>query len=571
MLVGLLLKNFAIAKKVELAFNSRLVVITGETGAGKTILMKALSVACGGSAGGDVIRRDSEKAQIEASFTLDDSERAKSKLSEYGLIEEDDIAVLSRTILGKLGNRTKGNINGHFVPIKILNEIGKSLVDMHGQHEVQSLLKVENHLRILDRFGGKEVLSLKESVHKKYQLLNKLVAEIDKLTEENRKYKKERDFIEFEINELEEANLSAEEEEELKREEKILSNTQEFAELIESSKTLLTQRENGSILDLLDDFIDNVREASEINPLLSDILTRAERIRAEIKDFDRELSEFESENLFDPERLAEIENRLSFLSTLKIKYRKEIPELISYLRELKERYESFSSLSEEIRQKEREREKLIAELENDCEKLSEMRRNTAKLFEESVMKELKDLAMEHAKFKVEINNVPDDNGLRVSGTRVKLFPFGTDLAEFKISPNPGEGFKPLTLIASGGELSRIMLAIKRVIAEVDEIPTLAFDEVDAGIGGKTGEKVAEKLFEISRYRQVICITHLPQIASLPAEHFVVEKEVKGAETFLSVKKLSEEERVKEIARMISGTNITNTTIRQAKELLGRWK
>ncbi len=568
MLVGLFLKDFAIAKKVELAFNSRLIVITGETGAGKTVLMKALSAACGSSVPGDVVRGDSDKAQVEASFTLNDSERAKSKLLEYELLEEDDIAILSRTIYR---NRTKGNINGHFVPIKILNEIGRTLIDMHGQHEVQTLLRVENHLYVLDRFGGKDLLSLREQIHKKYLLLEKLKAEIRDLKEEDQKYRKERDFIEFEIKELEDANLTPDEEEELRKEEKILSNSQEFSELIESSKLILTQREEGSVLDLLDNFIDNIRRASEIDPALSDMVLRAEEIRSEIKDFDRELSEFGAENIFDPERLSEIENRLSFLSTLKIKYRKEIPELIEYLSELKEKSQTFASLSEEIEAKEREVSNLISELEEECTRLSKMRQDTARLFEEKVVKELKDLAMEHARFKVDLKSMPDDSGIIVSGERVKLFPFGVDLVEFLISPNPGEGFKPLASIASGGELSRIMLAIKRVIAEVDDIPVLAFDEVDAGIGGKTGEKVAEKLFEISRYRQVICITHLPQIASLPAEHFVVEKEVKNGETFLSVKKLDINERVKEIARMISGTNVTETTLKQAKELLGRWK
>ncbi len=568
MLVGLLLKNFAIAQKTELAFDSNLIVITGETGAGKTILMKALSAACGGSVGSDVIRKNSEKAQVEASFTLKNSEKAKNILSKYDLIDEDEVVILSRTIYE---NRTKGNVNGHFVPIKILNELGRALVDMQGQHEVQTLLKTENHLDVLDRFGGKEILTLRERVHKNYMLLKQLHSEIARLEEEDRKYREERDFIEFEIRELEEANLSENEEEELKKEEKILANSQEFSDLIESSKAILTQGENASVLDLIESFVDNIRRAAEINPTLSDILSRAEQIKSEIKDFDRELTEFESENLFDPERLVEIENRLSFLSTLKIKYRKEIPELIQYLNELKEKSKSFSSLSAEIESRKKKLESVIGELEKDCENLSSLRLKTAGLFEEKVLRELKDLAMEHAKFKVEIRQVPDENGVTVFGKKLKLFPFGTDIVEFKIAPNPGEGFKSLSSVASGGELSRIMLAIKRVIAEVDDIPTLAFDEVDSGIGGKTGEKVAEKLFEISKYRQVICITHLPQIASLPGEHFTVEKEVRDGETFLSVRKLKEEERVKEIARMISGSNITDTTIKQAKELLGRWK
>ncbi len=568
MIVGLLLKDFAIAKKVELAFDSNLIVITGETGAGKTILMKAIATACGSSISSDVIRSNAEKAQVEASFTLDGSENAKAVLLKYDLLEEDNVLILSRTVYG---SRTKASVNGHFVPIKILNEIGRKLIDMHGQHDVQTLLKPENHLDVLDRFGGPEMLSLREEIHKEFLLLRELKNEIKRLEEEDQKYRQERDFIEFEINELENANLSPDEEEELRKEEKILSNSQEFAELIESSKMLLTQNEEASILDLVDKFIDFLSEASRINPDLNDILTRAEQIKTEIRDFDRELSEFEAENIYDPEKLSQIQERLSFLSTLKIKYRKEIPELIDYLNELKEKSESFSSLSEEIETKKSEVESLISSLEEKCAKLNELREQTARVFEQKVLAELKDLAMEHAEFRVQITQIPDKDGILVHGKCVKLFPFGTDVVEFRIAPNPGEGFKPLASVASGGELSRIMLAIKRVIAKVDNIPTLAFDEVDAGIGGKTGEKVAEKLYDISKYRQVICITHLPQIASLPAEHFVVEKKVENGETFLTVKKLTENERVKEIARMISGTNVTDTTIKQAEELLRRWR
>ncbi len=567
MLVGLMLRNFAIAKKIELAFDSRLIIITGETGAGKTILMKALSAAAGSSINGDVVRSGADKAQVEASFLLDDSENAKKVLQKYDLFDEDGVAILSRTIFP---NRTKAGINGHFVPVKVLGEVGSKLIDMHGQHEVQTLLKTENHLSVLDRFGGQKLLELREKVHNEYALLKKINAEIKSLEEEDGKYREEKDFIEFEIAELEKANLNPDEEEELKKEERILSNSQEFAELLESSKMLLSQTEGASIVDLLDSFIDNISRAASINPALNELLNRAEEIRSEIKDFDRELSEFESENIFDPERLAEIEERLSFLSTLKIKYRKEIPELIDYLAELKEKFASFSSLSEEIEKLKSDREKLISVLSEDCAALSEMRKETAAVFEKSVLAELKDLAMENAEFKVSIESLESEEGIPINGKKLKLFPYGTDTVEFKIAPNPGDTLKPLGSVASGGELSRIMLAIKRVIAKVDEVPTLAFDEVDAGIGGKTGEKVAEKLFEISKYRQVICITHLPQIASLPGEHFVVEKEVKNGETFLTVKKLSYKERVKEIARMISGSNVTETTIKQAEELLRRW-
>ncbi len=567
MLLGLLLSNFAIAKKIELSFDSNLVIITGETGAGKTVIMKALSAACGGSVTSDVIRSNTEKAQVEASFSLNEENKAKSVLKNYDLLEGDNIVILTRTIRR---NRTKAGINGHFVPLKILQDVGRSLVDMHGQHEVQSLLNENNHIDILDRFGGSELLTLKERVKEEISRLKDINAKIGELTEQDKKYREEREFINFEIAELRKADLKEGEEESLKEEEKLLTNAQELSDLINESRFIISQSDSYSLIDQMDKLLANIENASRISNEFSSLIDRLENLRSELRDIDRELSNFSSESLFDPERLSEIEERLSLLSALKMKYRREIPELIDYLAELEEKSNSFSNLNERIEELKNEKEELLKKLKGDATSLSSKRAEVAARFRKEVLRELKDLAMENADFAVDIARLEDTNGIDIDGKKVKLFSDGIDSVKFVIAPNPGEGFKKLSLIASGGELSRIMLAIKRVIAEVDEIPTLAFDEVDAGIGGKTGEKVAEKLLEISKYRQVICITHLPQIASLPGEHLVVEKEIKDGETYLTVKKLNDSERVNEIARMISGSNITRTTLMQAKELLRRW-
>ncbi len=567
MLVGLLLTDFAIAKKIELSFDSNLVIITGETGTGKTIIMKALSAVCGGSVNSDVLRANSEKAQVEASFTLNNADKTKNILKKLDLLDDENVVILTRTVYK---NRTKSGLNGHFVPLRTLEEIGRSLIDMHGQHEVQSLLDSGNHIHILDRFGGNDLLTLRQKVNSEIQQLRKLNAQITELMEQDRKYKEEREFIDFEISELQKAELKDGEEEKLQEEEKLLSNYQELSGLIDESRVIISQGEAYSIVDQLDALLSNMERAAEISNNFSQLVERIEALNSEIRDIDRELSDFSGENLFDSDRLNEVEERLSLISTLKMKYKKEVPELIAYLSELEEKSSSFSSLGDRIEKLEAERNTLIKELEADALALSEKRKKVAVEFRKEVLGELKDLAMENTDFKVSIKNVVDKDGIEVNGVKFKLFPYGIDVIKFVIAPNPGEGFKDLTLIASGGELSRIMLAIKRVIAAVDDISTLAFDEVDAGIGGKTGEKVAEKLLEIAKFRQVLCITHLPQIASLPGEHLVVEKEVRNGETFLSVKKLDEKERKNEIARMISGSNITETTLRQAEELLRRW-
>ena len=567
MLAGMLITNFAIAKKVELSFKNNLVIISGETGAGKTIIMKALTAACGGSANSNLIRSGSDKAQVEVSFTLNDAPSVTNMLKRLSLFEGEDIVILSR-VIDK--NRTRATINGHPVPIKTLLALGRMLIDMHGQHEVQSLLDNSKHIILLDRFGGEKLLLLKDTVSSEIAEYRKTSKNLEELIAKDKKYKEEVDFINFEIEELEKAELKENEEEELEKKEKVLSNAQELANLIENSKMLLS-REEQSIMDLIDILMDNLQTASAIDSSLSPLSRQIEDIEVQLKEIGRDLDVYKDNIVFDAEELSAVEERLSLLSALKLKYKRTIPELIAYLKELKERSHSFNSLEEKIKILKEQKENLLSKIEHDVKELSSLRKETAKQFEKEVMKELKDLAMENARFKVSFKTVEDPDGITVDGKRVKLLSDGIDIAEFLIAPNPGEDLKPLVSIASGGELSRVMLAIKRVLAKVDEIPVLAFDEVDAGIGGKTGEKVAEKLLDISRYRQVICITHLPQIASLPGEHFVVEKTIKDNKTFLNVRKLNDYERIDEIARMISGTNITNTTIQQARELLRRWQ
>ncbi len=568
MLAGILLTDFAIAKKVELSFDSNLVIISGETGTGKTILMRALTAACGGDATSNLIRAGSNKAQVEVSFMLDSASKGIDVLKKLSLFEGEPIVILSR-VIDK--NRTKGIINGHPVPIKSLMELGSSLIDMHGQHEVQSLLNSSTHILSLDRFGGESLISLKEKVISEIAAYRRISKDLNDLVEQDKRYREERDFINFEVEELEKAELQEEEEEELIKEEKILSNAQELVNLIDESRTSISGEENRSILDLAELVSANLKRASVIDSALSSLNEQIESISVQLKELDRDLARYDGAIVFDADRLSFIEERLSLLSALKLKYKKTVPELINYLSELEERLQSFTSLEEKIEELSKQKEEFLSKIKIDVSELSLMRNETASRFQKEVLNELKDLAMGNVDFKVSFKNVADENGIEIDGKIVKLFPDGIDLVEFLIAPNPGEGAKPLASIASGGELSRVTLAIKKVLAEVDEIPVLIFDEVDAGIGGKTGEKVAEKLREIAKYRQVICITHLPQIASLPGEHFVVEKKIEDGKTFLKARKLEECERVNEIARMISGTNVTTTTISQAKELIGRWQ
>ncbi len=568
MLLGLYISNLAIAKKTELNFSNNLVIISGETGAGKTIIMNSLGIVCGTNANSDLIRNGQESATVEASFTLNDSKKALETLEKFSLYDGEDIVVISRTIAKSRG---KSVVNGHITSVKELSEIGRTLVDMHGQHEIQSLLNPDTHLMFIDAFGGKETSELKVKVISEIARYKEIKKIKRGLEEFDRKYIEERDFINFEIAELEETNLRKNEEEELREEEKILSNLKEVVEIVNNAENLISLSEDYSLLKQMSTLIGFLSRGSQIAERLVPLTTQAENMQIELKEIARDLSSFSGSLVWEPDRLNIIEERLSVISKIKLKYKKKVDELIIYLSELKDKVKSFNSLKEQIDELQEEEGTILKEINRDVELLSTKRKETALIFSSLVIKQLKELAMENADFEVRFKTIEDNDGIEFDGKLVKLFSDGVDYAEFLIKTNPGDDCKPLASIASGGELSRTMLAIKYVIASIDEIPILAFDEVDAGIGGKTGEKVAEKLLEISKYRQVICITHLPQIASLPGEHFVVEKIIDGGETFLKVNKLGEYERINEIARMISGTGVTDTTIKQSKELLERWK
>lgn len=566
MVLGLIITNLAIARKVELSFDNNLVLLTGETGAGKTIIMNALSIVCGANVTPEVIRSGADYASVEASFSASKIPRTLEVLESKSLYEGEDVLVMARTI-----SKTRGKsiINGHLVSQRDLMEVGRTILDMHGRHEIQSLLDPAVHIRYVDKFGGSELLSLREMLIEEIQKYKELKNAKQELVDQDKKYREEIDFINYEIQEIESANIQVEEEHELQEEEKILSNIKELAEIVSSVEQTLDGGDI-SVLKGLAQARQSIARGAQLTEKLALIKEQLESLEIDCKEIVRSLASFGSSLIYDPARLELVQQRLGILSKLRLKYRKTIPELLSYLEDLKNRVSTFNSMREKIDSIERQEKELLDKITQHAEKLSELRKQASEELSRRIETQLADLAMENAKFKVSFTYVEDENGINIGDRKVKLLKDGIDMCEFLISANPGEDFKPLAEIASGGELSRVMLAIKYVLAQEDDIPVLAFDEVDSGIGGKTAERVAEKILEISKFRQVICITHLPQIASLPGEHFVVEKVVKDNETFIEARKLNGYERIVEIARMISGSNVTETTINQAKELIGRW-
>ena len=554
MLLDLRVKNFALIEQLEINFSDGLNVLTGETGAGKSIIIGALEMLLGGRASRDVIRSGKEKAYIEAVYEPDKLDLINNILEEYGIEPEEDILLLSREI--KKSGRNRSRINGQLATLSMVRKISSYLVDIHGQHEHQSLLDVKLHLAFLDDFIGEKINKLKEKISDKYNEIKSINKKLKEIEIDDGEKARELDLLKFQINEIEKANLEIGEFEKLEKKYKKLSN----AEDIFSTTGMIYNDINGDdfnnngILDKIGHFMTELDSLKEYDDQLAGFHSQMENIYYLLQDLGYEIREY-NENLdFDKKSLKEIEDRLDTINNLKKKYGDTIKEILEYNKKMKERKDNLISQEDLIKELKDKRKKLKKDYYQLAEELSEIRKDSAEKLENRIKKELTDLAMEDVLFKVkfEKKNFSED---------------GIDDIEFMISPNPGEDLKPLAKIASGGELSRIMLAFKKIIADIDKVDTLIFDEVDSGVGGKTAQKMAEKLAVIASKRQVICITHLPQIASMGDNHYFINKTAQAGETFTNIDKLKDEEKPKELARMLGGVKMTDTTLEHAEEMI----
>lgn len=554
MLLDLKVKNFALIEKLEINFKKGLNVLTGETGAGKSIIIGALEMLLGGRASREVIRSGKEKAYIEAVYEPEKLDLINKKLKEYGIEPEEDILLLSREI--KRTGRNRSRINGQLATLTMVSNVSSYLVDIHGQHEHQSLLDVKLHLDFLDDFIGKKIISLKEKVNDKYKQIKNINNRLQEMKIDEGEKARELDLLDFQINEIEKANLKTGEFEKLEKEYKKLSN----AEDIFATTGMIYNDINGDdfnnngILDKIGHYMTELDSLKEYDDKIDKFHSQMENIYYSLQDLGYEIREY-NENLdFNKKRLKEIEDRLDTINNLKKKYGESIEEILKYNQKMKKKRDELVSQEELIKELKEKRKSIKTEYYKKAEKLSEIRKNYAKKLEEKIKDELTDLAMEDVLFKVRFEEK-------------ELASDGIDEIEFMISPNPGEDLKPLAKIASGGELSRIMLAFKKIIAEIDKVDTLIFDEVDSGVGGKTAQKMAEKLAVIGSKRQVICITHLPQIASMGDNHFYINKTAKNGKTYTNINKLDGEEKPKELARMLGGVKMTDTTLEHAEEMI----
>lgn len=563
MLRELNIKNLAVIEQLRIEFGEGLNVFTGETGAGKSIIIDALSLALGERASSDLIRSGCEEAVVEAAFELNGEgfKEVSSVLASQGIEAGAGEGIIVRRVLSASG-KSRAYINGSLTTLSTLGSIGAMLADIHGQHEHQSLLSLERQMQLLDSFGG--LVPLRERAGDIYRRLQETRQALTELDAKEREKAQREDLLRYQINEIDAARLSPGEDEALSLEQNVLSNAERLAGLASAADDALYSSE-GSVLSGLKRAINALRDISAIDHRISPALELLETGRAQIEEAAREVLGYKDEVSFDPKRLEEIEDRLYLIQKLKKKYGATIEDIISYRQTAAAELEKIEKSGEEMERLGREMDMLKTELTKAVHELGRGRASAAGELEKRVEDELARLGMKKTRFSVRITQEEGDD----TTDGLKAGPRGADRVEFLISPNPGEEPRPLAKVASGGELSRIMLALKTILIEGDRIPTLVFDEVDAGIGGAVAEEVGKRLRKISEKRQVFCITHLPQIASMAKQHFGVSKTVRHERTITEVALLSKKERIAEIARMLGGKTITDTTLQAAAEMIER--
>lgn len=550
MLKELKIENLAIIEKVDLEFKNGLIVLTGETGAGKSIILNGINLLIGEKANADMVRDGQDYLLAQGVFSV--NEEQEEELKEMG-IEIEDNEVIVRRQIDKNG-KGKAFVNNIRVPMSSLQEIMGTLVDIVGQHSHQMLLNKGNHLRLLDRFLGDKGLSLKkdlELIYNEYSSLERRIQDVEKNKKETLEKK---GFYEFQLNEIDSIKLKDGEDEKLEEEYKKLFNAGKIKEKLSLSEQILKDGEINA-LSIIYNSRKNLETISKYGKEFQDNLERLERVYYDLQDCVDSLRDLNDDIEADDMRLEKVISRLDSINRLKTKYGDEILDILRYRDEIEEKLQLLDENSFHIKKLEKEKDEAKKKYYGIAKKLSQLRKEKAKIIEDNLQGELIGLNMGDAKFKVEFT---ENDNMMLSGI---------DQVEFMISTNIGQALKPLWKVASGGEVSRIMLAIKVIFSKVDNIPILIFDEIDTGVGGETVRKIANKLKEIGGTTQVMSITHSPAIAAKATQQFYIEKSLIENKTITQVKELNDIERIMEIARMLAGKNISEAVIEHAKELL----
>ena len=550
MLVHLHVRNLALIEDIEVEFGPGLNILTGETGAGKSILLGSMQLILGGRSAKDMIRTGASSALVELLFQVENP-RAEASLRELGVETSEGQVLLTRKLMD---GRSINKINGETCTVAQMKAAASCLLDIHGQHEHQSLLYQDKQLEILDIYGKEEIFPAKDQVQKSYKEYRDCKRQLDELDMDEEQRNRERAFLEFEINEIESAQLVSGEDEELEKRYRKLNNGRKILETLQGVRDLTGYESGQGAGESVGNAVREISRVTEYDTQLDSMASALQEIDGLLNDFNRELASYVDDLNFDDEAFYETEKRLDTINGLKAKYGRTIEDIQEYCLKQKQKLENLDKYEERFHEAEENLKKSREELETVSHKLSVIRQKYSQMLTDKITEGLKDLNFLDVQFQITFRR------------RKEYTAGGFDDIEYEISTNPGESLKPLDKIVSGGELSRIMLAIKAILADRDQIETLIFDEIDTGISGRTAQKVSEKMAVIGRCHQVLCITHLPQIAAMADTHFEIEKHQKDNETITEIHPLEGDDSVRELARLLGGAEITQAVFDNAKEM-----
>ena len=561
MLSELSIKNFAIIDQLTISFEKGLTVLTGETGAGKSIIIDAIHLLVGGRGSAEFIRHGETKAEIEGLFIIDDHQHPViAKALEFG-IEVSDGMVVARREMFKSG-KSVCRVNGKLVTIATLREIGRTLIDIHGQHEHQELMDESLHLPLLDQFGGVEVQLALAEYQNLYKRFDSVMKQLKSLNQNEQQMVHRLDLIQFQFEEIQKAELKLHEDEQLTEEKKKINNFEKIHSTLQTSYSALTGEQHA--LDWLSVAMNNLAEAASLDESLQNSSEAVSNSYFLLEDAIGTIRDQLDSLDLDNERIDFIENRLNEINQLKRKYGRTIEEILEYGATIEEEMEKLQNRETHIIKLEQEINSIKADLMVEAKNLSELRQNFAEQLTKKIQQELQELYMEKTIFEAHFHQTAATYDTFSNNSMNQT---GLDVMEFYISTNPGEPLKPLSKIASGGEMSRIMLALKSIFSKHQGVTSIIFDEVDTGVSGRVAQSIAEKIYKVAIGSQVLCISHLPQVAAMADTHLFIAKKVKDGRTSTSVRTLVLEEKIKEIGRMISGVEITDLTKQHANELI----
>lgn len=552
MILEMYMKNCALIEESRLTINSGLNILTGETGAGKSIIIEALGLCLGEKYDRSFLRKGTDKGVCEI-LVSSKSPNLKEVLDKYDIDYDDDEIIITRVIYSD--GKSVARINGRTVKVSILKEVACTIVDLHSQHQNQVLLNKDTHIRFLDLFGEKDIQKLKANYKESYNEFNKIKKELNDLNEnkDDMEIQREIDLIKFQINEIDAANLNPEEYEDLKSQRELCRNSEKIYNNLSLSYEKLYEG-NINAVDLIGMASKELSDIASYDKNISEYSENIERIMYELQDISREIRDYKENISFNPYEMEGIEQRIDQINNLRRKYGNSIKDIFEYRQKIQNRLDEILNRDEKVAALKAELEKLESVLYDKAKEVSKARKKVAVDLQDVLIEELHSLNMKNVVFEVSFREIPFNQN-------------GCDDVEFMASFNLGEDIKPIYKVASGGEMSRFMLAFKTILADIDEIDTLVFDEIDTGISGIAAQIVGEKLSKIGKKKQVMCITHLPQIAANGHTHYRIEKNTSNNRTYTNIKELTFDERIDEIARLIAGNNITEKTIEHAHEII----